>query len=93
MKKWIQGLLFFLSYDFMYAQNVGIGIATPVGKLHIKGAADVSQLIIEANSTQSNTAPLFKLRNSFGNDLLWMHTDDTSNVFMGLHAGLSLIHI
>jgi len=69
------------------AQNIGIGITAPLGKLHIKGASDVSQLIIEANSTQSNTSPLFKLRNSLGNDLLWLHADDTSNIFLGLHAG------
>jgi len=87
MKKWIQCLLFFLSYDFTYAQNVGVGITAPLGKLHIKGASDVSQLIIDANSTQNNTSPLFKLRNSLGNDLLWLHADDTSNVFLGLHAG------
>ena len=69
------------------AQNVGIGTTTPLGKLHIKGSADTSQLIIDAHSTQSNNSPLFKLRNSLGNDLLWMHTDDTSNIFLGLHAG------
>ena len=40
------------------AQNVGIGITTPLGKLHIKGSVDASQLIIDANATQSNIQPL-----------------------------------
>ena len=70
-----------------FAQNVGIGINNPVGKLHIKGSANVSQLVIDANSTQDNSNPLIKLRNSIGTDLLWIHSDDTSNTFIGLNAG------
>ncbi len=30
----------------LFCQNVGIGITTPGGKLHIKGSADTSQLIL-----------------------------------------------
>ena len=64
-----------------HAQNIGVGIASPTGKLHIKGAADVPQLIIDANTTQSNTQPLVKLRNSAGTDLLspsWPSEDRSS---------------
>jgi len=67
--------------------NVGIGTITPASKLHIKGSADVSQLIIDANSTQNNSNPLIKLRNSGGTDLMWIHSDDNQNVFVGLNAG------
>src|SRR5450631_137718 len=77
-------ILFFAS---SYAQNVGIGTVTPASKLHIKGTADMTQLIIDANSTQSNTHPLIKLRNSAGADLMWIHSDDTSNTFIGRNAG------
>jgi hypothetical protein len=69
------------------AQNVGIGTATPVARLHIKGNADTSQLVIDAHSTQGNTRPLIKLRNSSGNDLLWIHSDNASNTFLGHYAG------
>jgi hypothetical protein len=73
--------------NIMAAQNVGIGTVIPASKLHVKGAADATQLIIEANSTQSNTNPLIKLRNSSGIDLMWIHSDDFSNSFVGLSAG------
>jgi trimeric autotransporter adhesin len=69
------------------AQNVGIGTATPTAKLHIKGAADTTQLLIDANSTQSNTKPMIKLRNSSGIELIRIHSDDTSNIFIGRNAG------
>lgn len=68
-------------------QNVGVGIATPISELHIKGSANTSQFIIDAHSTQSNTSPLLKLRNSLGSDLLWIHSDDPANTFIGLNAG------
>ena len=87
----MKNILLFISFVVfalsLSAQNVGIGTTTPIGKLHIKGSADTSQLIIDAHPTQSNTSPLFKLRNSLGNDLLWIHSDDTSNTFVGLRAG------
>ena len=77
-------ILFFAS---SYAQNVGIGTVTPASKLHIKGSTDTTQFIIDAYSTQSNTHPLIKLRNSSGADLLWIHSDHTTNTFVGLTAG------
>jgi len=73
--------------EITFSQNVGINTQSPAGKLHIKGSADVSQLIIDANSVQSNLSPLLKLRNSMGIDLLWMHSDTALNTFIGIYAG------
>ena len=69
------------------AQNVGIGTVVPTAKLHINGTSDTTQLLIDANSVQSNTKPLIKLRNGSGLELLRVHSDDTSNLFIGRNAG------
>jgi hypothetical protein len=71
----------------VFAQNVGINTLSPAGKLHIKGSDDVSQLIIDAHTTHSNTSPLFKLRKSSGTDLLWINADTSLNTFVGIFAG------
>ena len=68
-------------------QNVGIGTATPVGKLHIKGSSDITQLTIDANATQSNTHPLVQLRTAAGKNLLDIHSDDSTNIYIGVSAG------
>ncbi len=67
--------------------NIGINNTSPEGKLHIKGSADTSQLIIDAHSTQSTSNPLIKLRDSNGNNLLWIHSDYFTNCFVGNAAG------
>ncbi len=67
--------------------NVGINNTAPSAKLHIKGSADNTQLIIQANATQSIGNPLFKLVNSAGSDLLWINSDNINNTFVGLYAG------
>jgi len=67
--------------------NVGVNTTTPAGKLHVKGSADASQLIIDANASQSNTNPLLKLRSSNSTDLLWIHSDNPFNTFIGLNSG------
>ena len=56
------------------AGNAGIGINTPAAKLHIKGTANTSQLIIDASATQSNIQPLIRLRDASGVDLLHIHS-------------------
>ena len=66
--------------------DIGINTSSPAGKLHIQGSANVSQLIIDANATQSNNNPLIKLRNTSG-DLLWIHSNHSSNVFVGKSSG------
>lgn len=72
---------------FAAAQHVGIGTNTPAAKLHVRGSADTSQFYIDANVAQSNTRPLVKLRNSSGSDLLWLHSDNAANSFLGLNTG------
>lgn len=69
--------------------NVGVGTSSPSYKFHIKGTSDASQLVITANSIQSNTQPLLKFIKSDGTDLLSLHSDNINNVFLGLNAGKS----
>ncbi len=70
--------------------NVGIGTSTPTSKLYVKGSADKPQLIVQAFSTQSNsTSPIVKLISSGGTDLLYLHSDDQTNAFLGYRAGYS----
>jgi len=87
MKKYLFLLLCIGSVISLYAQNVGIGTLLPLAKMHIQGSADISQLLIDANVTQTNANPLVRFRKSTGEDLMWLHSDDTSNVFLGLKAG------
>ena len=87
MKSFLLLLLSTITCQFLIAQNVGINTTTPLGKLHIKGSADTSQLVIDANSTQTNLRPLIRLRKSDGNDLMWIHSDNNSNSFLGLGGG------
>jgi hypothetical protein len=84
-------LLLLMSFYFLHssAQNIGIGTNTPAAKLHIKGTANTSQLFIDANSTQSNTNPLIRLRNSSGATLMNIHADGPENIFIGYNAGIS----
>jgi hypothetical protein len=77
--------LFLLSQSF--AQNVGLSIVSPQAKLHIKGSDNIPQLIIEANGTQSNTQPLIILRKASGGNLIHLHSDDSTNIFLGVFAG------
>ncbi len=67
--------------------NIGVNTNVPTGKVHIKGNADAAQLVIDANTTQSNTQPLIRLRNSSGVDLMHIHSDNSTNTFVGLHTG------
>src|SRR6187401_2691200 len=76
-------------YLITFSQNVGINTLTPLGKLHVKGSSDISQLIIDANATQSNSNPLIRLRKSGGANLLSITADDSTNCFIGLKAGIT----
>jgi len=67
--------------------NVGINTTSPSAKLHVKGSTDVSQLILEANATQSNAHPLLLLKNQSGEELLSLHSNHPTNIFLGIGAG------
>lgn len=52
-------------------------------------AQNESKLVLDASSTQTNTNPLIRLRNSIGEDLMWIHSDKVGNSFIGYHAGIA----
>jgi len=69
------------------SDSVGIGTAFPSAKLHINNNSDNTALLIRANTVQSNTNPLIKLQKANGADLMWIHSDDLSNVLIGVGSG------
>lgn len=70
----------------LFSQNVGIGTNAPSGKLHIKGSTNQSVLTIDASAAQTNLHPLIRFRNAAGTELLHIHADDSTNIFMGYNA-------
>ncbi|MCB0666415.1 MAG: tail fiber domain-containing protein, partial [Saprospiraceae bacterium] len=48
-----------------------------------------SKLVIDASPNQTNVNPLIRLRNSQGNDLMWIHSDRPANTFMGFLSGVA----
>ena len=68
-----------------------IGGTTPgiVGAslLTVTGNTNAVQLTVRANVTQSNTNPLVRLLTSAGVELLRLHSDSATNVFLGTSAG------
>jgi hypothetical protein len=87
MRKMSLLLILLFALSDLHAQNVGIGTTAPIAKLHIKGTQDSSQMIIDAYTHQSNTHPLIRLRDAAGHDLMAIHADDSTNIFMGVGAG------
>ncbi|MBN8674673.1 MAG: hypothetical protein J0L56_11090 [Chitinophagales bacterium] len=65
----------------------GIGTISPLYKVHIKGTSDVTQLVIQANASQSNSNPLIRLKDNNGADLMWIHSDNQVNTFIGRYSG------
>lgn len=50
--------------------NVGIGQASPAGRLHVTGNADDEQFIVDFNATQSTVTQPVLFRNSAGSNLI-----------------------
>ncbi len=67
--------------------KVGIGSVSPVSTLHIKATSNSSQLVIDAYANQYDSLPLIRLRNAAGYDLMHIHSDDSTNTYIGLNAG------
>jgi hypothetical protein len=68
--------------------HIGIGITLPEARMHIFGAADETQLIVQGGTGQSNLNPLIRLRAAGGAELMNIHSDSPDNAFVGLGAGL-----
>jgi hypothetical protein len=64
-----------------------MGYNNSTGAVTLTGSSNTSQFTIKANSTQSNSNPLLRLQNSSGTDLLWMHSDNAVNTFVGVSSG------
>jgi hypothetical protein len=61
-------LLLASTHQSIAQQNIGVGTTQPQAKMHIKGTADLTQFMIDANSTQFNQHPLKRSNgNSYGN--------------------------
>lgn len=71
----------------LLSQEVGLGTISPSSTLHIKGVGNMSQVIVQANNTQSNINPLIFLRQYNGDGLFDIHSDVGSNTFIGRFAG------
>jgi hypothetical protein len=67
--------------------RVGINELVPIATLEVVGVEDISHLLILADAAQSNTNPLILLENSGGGELLRIHSDSNTNVFIGLLSG------
>lgn len=64
-----------------------VGAVDLTGQQIITGDADETQLIIRANSTQSNINPMIKFQKSDMTDLFSIHSDGQTNLFMGIGTG------
>src|SRR5690242_7718972 len=79
-----------LSPALTFSQNVGVGTAAPQARLHVKGTYNLSELIIDADTNQTNLNPMIRLRKSDGTDLVWMHSNRVDNFFLGVNSGISM---
>jgi trimeric autotransporter adhesin len=69
--------------------NIGISQLSPASKLHVKGGANVPQLIVDAYSGQTAAMPLIKLRDASGVDLFWINPVTASAIYLGFNSGAS----
>lgn len=74
---------------FDNGNKIGIGTSAPSVLLHIKGNTDPAQILIDAGGSQGNSEPFIKFRSNAGTQLMIINTDDATNVFMGLNAGIN----
>jgi len=56
-------------------------------QLEVKGTSNNPQVMIDAYSGQTNSTPMIQQRNSSGTVIGAIHTDDATNIFMGVTAG------
>ncbi|MBI5421399.1 MAG: hypothetical protein HZA35_03795 [Parcubacteria group bacterium] len=84
-----KGKIFFGASSTYDEVNVrlGIGTSTPSAALDVKGTANIPQLIVRANSTQSNSNPIIQVLTNTGSELFRLHSDDSTNLFLGTSSG------
>jgi len=85
MKQYLHFLYLSVCY-FAEAQNVGIGTITPAGKLHVKGGADTSQLMID-RIPYKPICTLNKTKNGRRDGSMHIHSDNTAYIH-GVNAGV-----
>lgn len=80
-----------LGNSVLYETTGALGLSTtaPAGKLHVKGTADQSQLVVQAHTTQMNASPLIQIRAYDGSELIRLHSDYARNLYLGRHAGMN----
>ncbi|MBI4335744.1 MAG: hypothetical protein HY589_03720, partial [Candidatus Omnitrophica bacterium] len=99
---WLLVILVVVTIGYVYAGKVEMTTYYPAPygeykkivtkKLEVNSAADETPVTIKANNPQSNTNPLLKFLKSDGTtELLRVHSDRTSNLFIGSEAGNSNI--
>jgi len=77
-----------ISWDTIDLSDLGSQALTTTGVGTFGSNANVSQLVIKANASQTNTNPLAIFYKSDGTtELLRIHSDNTNNLFIGLNAG------
>ncbi len=59
------------------------------GSLFLNGNSNAVQIAVKANASQTNVNPLIGLFNSGGSMIGSLHTDNASNIFVGLNTGRS----
>ena len=67
--------------------SVGIGTNSPAAKLEVQSNSNNTPFIIRSSASQTTGQPLLKFVRADGAEVLWMHSDDQTNVFLGAEAG------
>ncbi|GIW60432.1 MAG: hypothetical protein KatS3mg087_1498 [Patescibacteria group bacterium] len=85
---WLRGLSANSGLYVNESGNIGIGTTAPgTSRLVVAGNTNTTQVVIRANSTQSNTNPLIQLQSSSGTPLMSITSDNQTNAFLGVGAG------
>ncbi len=67
--------------------RLGIGTNNPQFPLHISGNTNITPLVIQGSSSQTNYNPLLSLQKSDGTRVLDLNSDHYRNVFLGVFSG------
>ncbi|GIW60433.1 MAG: hypothetical protein KatS3mg087_1499 [Patescibacteria group bacterium] len=91
---WLRGLSANSGLYVNESGNIGIGTTAPgTSRLVVAGDTNTTQVVIRANSTQSNTNPLIQLQSSSGTPLMSITSDNQTNTFIGYLAGAANTYV